>query len=554
MLAERRFSKALLAGLFAGVLLLPAAASAQEIVNIGGTEATRVVIAPATTDIARRIKADLSDAYYNAPDTAAYAEAQKLYYFYGARGFAPLWIDDANGKAALSPAADKILKVFGDAELEGLRPADYLTPALDVDAATDDPARTAALEVAFTAATMRYAQNVYGGRVDPRSVSPNIDIRPRLLDQTRLLTELAASDDPAAVLAGLDPKHREFVALKAALARFYEDGAETDEKIQIPAGKTLRLGMVDDRVPLLRKRLDVPAGADGNDAIYDEDVAAAVKAFQEHLGLEVDGIAGPATVAALNGGPAVSKEDIVANMERWRWMPEDLGDFNVMVNIPEFRLAVMQGDTPTYTTRVVVGKPTTQTPIFSDNIRQIVVNPYWNVPPSIASNEIRPHLAANPGYLDGQNMELLFGGRVVNAAMFDWATTSMDNFRVRQRPGAANALGKIKFLFPNSHDVYLHDTPSKSLFARSIRAYSHGCVRVQNPMDFADALLVNEPSHLDSAKLESMYGPSERWVSMEAHVPIHITYFTLRVDQDGTIRSYADIYGHNKKLIEMLDS
>jgi murein L,D-transpeptidase YcbB/YkuD len=342
------------------------------------------------------------------------------------------------------------------------------------------------------------------------------------------------------------------VALKAALAKFYEDGAGTDEKIQIPAGRTLRLGMVDERVPLLRKRLDVPAGDEGNDAIYDADVVAAIKTFQDHLGLEVDGIAGPATIAALNGGPAVSKEDIIANMERWRWMPADLGVDNVFVNIPEFRLAVMHDGVPTFTTRVVVGKPATQTPVFSDNIRQIVVNPYWNVPPSIASNEIRPHLAANPGYLDRQNMELLYAGKVVNAAMFDWATTSMTNFRVRQRPGSGNALGKIKFLFPNSHDVYLHDTPSKSLFARSIRAYSHGCVRVQNPMDFADALLANEPSHLDSAKLESMYGPSERWVSMERHVPIHIAYFTLRVDQDGTIRSYADIYGHNKKLIAML--
>jgi murein L,D-transpeptidase YcbB/YkuD len=312
--------------------------------------------------------------------------------------------------------------------------------------------------------------------------------------------------------------------------------------------------MVDERVPLLRKRLDVPAGADGNDAIYDEDVAAAVTTFQENLGLDADGIAGPATVAALNGGSSVSKEDIIANMERWRWMPSDLGENNVFVNIPEFRLAVMHDGAPTFTTRIVVGKPTTQTPIFSDNIRQIVVNPYWNVPASIATNEIRPHLAANPGYLASQNMELLFAGKVVNAAMFNWSNTSIDNFRVRQRPGGANALGKIKFLFPNSHDVYLHDTPSKSLFSRSIRAYSHGCVRVQNPMDFADALLVNEPSHLDSAKLESMYGPSERWVNMETHVPVHIAYFTLRVDQDGTIRSYADIYGHNKKLIEMLNS
>jgi murein L,D-transpeptidase YcbB/YkuD len=234
-----------------------------------------------------------------------------------------------------------------------------------------------------------------------------------------------------------------------------------------------------------------------------------------------------------------------------------MGDFHVLVNIPEFRLYVEQGSEATgfevaYTTRVVTGKPTNQTPIFSDEIEHIVVNPYWNVPSSIATKEIAPHLAANPSYLASQNMELLYGGKIISASAVDWSLTSINNFRIRQRPGAGNALGEVKFLFPNSHDVYLHDTPSKSLFARAYRAYSHGCVRVQNPWDFAQALLAHEPK-LTVASLESEIGGGERWNNLSAKVPVHLAYFTLRVDPDGTIRSYADVYGHNKRLISLLN-
>jgi murein L,D-transpeptidase YcbB/YkuD len=174
------------------------------------------------------------------------------------------------------------------------------------------------------------------------------------------------------------------------------------------------------------------------------------------------------------------------------------------------------------------------------------------VPASIARNEIAPHLVANPYYLDSQNMEMLSGGKVVNAAAIDWRTANVNQFHIRQKPGPGNALGQVKFLFPNQHDVYLHDTPSKSLFARSFRAYSHGCVRVENPMEFADALLANEPQ-LNASALEAMYGPAERWVNLKTQVPVHLSYFTLRVDADGTIRSYGDVYGANRKIIEMLE-
>jgi murein L,D-transpeptidase YcbB/YkuD len=374
-----------------------------------------------------------------------------------------------------------------------------------------------------------------------------------------MLLALAASDSPDQILMALEPKNPEFGRLKAALAKFYDSDVVV-EQVTIPAGKTLKLGMEDDRVPLLRTRLaveapEIPEGATEAppDRTYDQALVDAIIAFQNSLGLTADGVLGPATLAALNGGSNVSKDDIIANMERWRWEPETFGAFNVQVNIPEFTLWIMRDGKPVHTTRVVVGTVKNQTPIFSDAIRHIVMNPYWNVPPSIAAGEIRPHLIANPYYLDSQNMEMLSGGKVINAAAIDWTTTNINRYQIRQKPGPGNALGKVKFLFPNEHNIYLHDTPSKSLFSRAFRAYSHGCVRVQNPFEFAAALIATNPE-LSLAALEKLSGPTEKWVNLKNHIPVHLMYFTLRVDADGTIRSYGDVYGHNKRLIELLNA
>lgn len=554
--------RVLMALLLAGVALTGATlpSAAQDVV-IQRASLTKVVIAPPRSDLARIIKAGLQKAYYEAEKGSRdYQQAQKLYFFYGARGFEPLWLTPGVGSAiAFSPNAEKIIDLFKNAAFEGFRPSDYLTPDLDPAAAGTDPLKLAALETAFSQATVRYAQDTYGGRITPTAVSKLITLPSKRIDEADILLKLASSDAPDKILTSLEPQHEEFTRLKAALAKFY-DGSVVVEQVTIPDGKTLKLGMEDDRVPLLRQRLgvaapEIPEGATDAkvDITYDQALVDAILKFQEEMGLTADGVMGPATVAALNGGSNVSKDDIIANMERWRWEPEHFGDFHVEVNIPEFTVWIMKDGEAVHTTRVVVGTPKNQTAIFSDNIRHVVVNPYWNVPPSIAANEIKPHLIANPYYLDSQNMEMLSGGKVINAAAIDWTTTNINNFHIRQRPGPGNALGKIKFLFPNQHDIYLHDTPSKSLFSRAFRAYSHGCVRVQNPMDFAGALLETNPQ-LTRASLEALEGPKEKWVNLENHIPVHLMYFTLRVDEDGTIRNYGDVYGHNKKLIELLNA
>lgn len=549
--------------LLAGTVALAspfATAMAQETVTVAGIETTRIVIAPPKTELARIIKAGLSASYAAAEKgTRAYQQTQKLYFFYGARHFEPLWLTKADdGSIAFSPNAEKIIDVFKASELEGFRPSDYLTADLDVAAAGTDPAKLAALETAFSSAAIRYAQDAFGGRISPLDVNKTWTIAPKRINEAEMLVKLADSTEPDKLLLALSPTQPEFLGLKAALAKFY-DGAVMDAAITIPEGKLLKPGMQDERVTLLRQRLDVPepdipetAGAAVTvDINYDEPLVAAVQAFQESLGLNGDGVIGPATIAALNGGSATTKEDIVANMERWRWEPNDYGDFQVTVNIPEFRLWIMNKDEVHYTTRVVVGTPKNQTAVFNDEIEHIVVNPYWNVPSSIATNEIKPHLLANPGYLASQNMEMLSGGKVINASAIDWTQTNINKFHIRQRPGAGNALGRVKFLFPNQHDIYLHDTPSKSLFSRSFRAYSHGCVRVENPMDFADALLALEPE-MNAATLEASFGDKERWFNLTTKIPVHISYFTLRVDADGTIRSYGDVYGMNQRLKELL--
>jgi murein L,D-transpeptidase YcbB/YkuD len=518
--------------------------SAQQLASL---ETSRIVIAPPQSALARTIKSGLSAAYYGArPDTRAHEEAQRLYFLYGERHFEPIWLaEQANGTVTFSPAATKIITLFENAASEGLDPSDYLTPQIDAARLSGDGIELATLETAFSAATMRYADHLHNGRIDPQSISSLLDLKRKPINEAALLEQLARSNDPAAILMQLEPQHREFQALKAALANFEQSSAA--RPTPIGDGPVLRPGNSDARLPAIRARLELAASTS---QLYDDLTVEAIRSFQKGQGLEVDGIIGPATVAALNGGVATRREDIIANMERWRWMPSDLGDFTVFVNIPEFRLAILRNGQEEYTTRVVVGTTKNQTPIFSDSIRHVVVNPYWNVPSSIIRGEIAPAVLRNPGYTDSHNMDLLYNGAPVSPWQVDWTQVSPSNFpfRVRQRPGAGNALGQIKFLFPNKHDVYLHDTPSKSLFARSYRAFSHGCVRVQNPMEFADALMANEPN-ISRASLESMFGPSERWVNPQKQIPVHLAYFTLRVDEDGTIRSFGDLYGHNEKLI-----
>ena len=284
--------------------------------------------------------------------------------------------------------------------------------------------------------------------------------------------------------------------------------------------------------------------------VFDDSVDAAVKAFQESAGLKPDGIIGPATLGRLNAAADDHVDTILVNMERWRWMPEDLGNFYVRVNIPNFNLDIYKNGKVFYTTRIVVGQPTKQTPIFSDEIEHVIVNPVWNVPASIAVKEMLPQIQADPGKaLSGYQVFANIGGRfrAVDPWTVDWRNVDMRRIQIKQPPGERNALGSIKFMFPNPFAVYLHDTPSKSLFQKDYRAFSHGCMRVMNPWDFAAALLTHDPN-VSAASLKKLVGGPQTQVNLTRHIPVHITYFTAWVDDSGKLQLRSDVYGHDAEM------
>ncbi|WP_417584952.1 L,D-transpeptidase family protein [Pelagibacterium sp.] len=542
--------KSLIVGALASISLLSfnATANAFETVTVDGVPATRILIAPPRNELEHTIRNGLRDAIAQAGAGRDADDASRLYYFYGARHFEPLWLTRSDDGIVFSGAAEKIIAVFKDAHLQGLDPTDYMIDIQALEAAASDPGALATMEAEFSASILRYANDAHTGRLDPQSVSGYIDLAPKSVDEAELFAAIAEARDPAEVLLRYHPTHPEFVALRDLLASHY--AGEVEDLPPIGGGKLIKLGMLDERVPALRDRLGLDA-AEIDPLTYDAALAEAVEAFQTTIGLNPDGVVGPATLAAINGANGATRADIVANMERWRWMPEDLGEFNVFVNIPEFRLDVNREGRSVWNTRIIVGTAKNQTPLFSDMIRHVVTNPYWNVPSSILRAEIFPQVVRNPNYIASQNMELLYGGQAIDPWTVDWSRATPSMFRVRQKPGTSNALGQVKFLFPNSHDVYLHDTNARYLFDRSMRALSHGCVRVQDPFGFAEALLQHEPS-LDVASLEGTLGGSERWFNMDQLVPVHLAYFTLRIDADGAVRSFADLYDHNATVIDML--
>lgn len=515
------------------LFLMPAA-----IPHPAAAEVQRIVIAPALSETARALKASI-----RASRDAKAIGADQLYYFYGGRGFTPLWISEDGNTWQLSAKADSLRVAFAKADELGLDPADYELPEAAVATADD----AVAYELAVTSAALRFGAENYGGRLAPRSLSSNLDM-PRPQVPADDLLAIFASDDPGQALAKLAPQDGEFQALLTKLKEF----EAPTPVVQIGEGASIKPGASDGRVPDLRERLGQPATEDAAE-LYDEALVEAVRAFQQKAGLTSDGIVGNATREALNSAGQVTREQLLVNIEKWRWLPRDRGNYRVEVNIPEYRLWVRRDGKAVHETKVIVGSAEHQTPIFYDQIRHVVVNPYWNVPTSIIRRSIAPQALRNPDFITRGGYELFYNGQMVAPSSVDWASLAPGSFpfAVRQKPSLTNSLGQVKFLFPNKHDVYLHDTPEKNLFARDARAYSSGCVRVENPFDFAAVMLADEPN-ITRERLEASFGPSERWFNMEVKVPVYLTYFTLRVDADGAVRSFADIYGHDKKIAAAL--
>lgn len=465
-----------------------------------------------------------------------------------------LWL--GTGRA---PALVGTLRAAADDGLDpAAYPVDQLAKLYEATAVTDNRGR-AIIELHFSAAFLEYASDLKVGRFLPRKVDPNFFQQKQTINQLAALSGLESAPDIESFLISWQPAGEEYAALRAMLAD-YRALARAGGWPKVPLGDTLKPGMTDPRVPDLRARLAVTDGAlpdapVGGEALYDDELVAVVSHFQARHGLEVDGLAGRATIVALNVPVEERIQDIIVAMERWRWMPENLGDQYVMVNIAGFELKRVNNGVVEEEMAVVVGKPYHRTPVFSDEIKYLEFNPYWNVPSSIAIKEELPKLRKNPGARAAAGFEAVSGDKVYSLTSINWNRYGPGNFpfRLRQRPGPNNALGQVKYMFPNKFNVYMHDTPSKSLFSRAERAFSHGCVRLSRPLEFAPPVLAaGGVVGWDMNRVNQVVGSGKRTVvNLEKPLPVHITYFTAWVDQ-GIPNFRADVYEQDEKLIAAL--
>ncbi|HEX2727366.1 MAG TPA: L,D-transpeptidase family protein, partial [Beijerinckiaceae bacterium] len=437
--------------------------------------------------------------------------------FYAIGGYQMLWLKDG----AWTAPAQALIRQIKNAAEEGLEAADYPIPVPPGREAA--PAAVADAELKLSAAAVAYARDARGARIEPSRLSNLITPKLELPAPDAVLTSLAAAADAGAALSAYNPPHAGYRALRDKLAQLRAN-RPSPGAVRVPQGPALKVGMRDARVRLIRARF----GLGGDDTAYDERVAAAVADFQREKGLPADGVLDRKTVSALSGpAPSVTEEDVLSNMERWRWLPADLGRRHIWVNVPEYRLRLMTNGRPVYEARVIVGKPDTPTPLFSDEMDHAIVNPSWYMPPSIFKNEFN----SDPAYAAARGFEVKRGR--------DGGIT------VRQPPGERNALGLVKFMFPNRHAVYLHDTPNRRLFAADKRAFSHGCVRLDQPFRFGEMVLGPQWTE---ARLKSLIGNGERTIKLPEKIPVHITYFTLQIDEKGGVHRAADLYGVNNKV------
>lgn len=462
--------------------------------------------------------------------------------FYASRDFAPLWIADG----AMTDRAKAAAAYLAGVDADGLDPSEYPVPQIK---AGMEPDALAEAEIKFTDAVLTFARHAMAGRVHYSRVAADIIYDLAKPDPANVLARIAKAQDTGAALDSLNPPQPQYKALKAKLLEMRK-GADDVTKPMIVQGPVLKYGkdkkgkevlMQDPRVPALRERFGLKS-SDG-DTTYDKALSDTIAQFQKENGINASGQLNAATLEVINGPKREKTIDIIiANMERWRWMPRDLGHTYVMVNIPDFTLRVVRDDKLIWKTKVVVGKPTLPTPLLSAEMKFITVNPTWNVPPSIINNEYLPALQQDPQAMEriGLKVEQNRDGTI----------------RIYQPPGDRNALGRIRFNFPNKFLVYQHDTPDKHLFAHDKRAYSHGCMRVENPLKYGEVLLSlalpNE--HYTAERLQKMFGGSEVNINFPTGIPDHLTYQTAFVDDDGKLQIRDDVYGRDQRLLAILKS
>ncbi|HXG54083.1 MAG TPA: L,D-transpeptidase family protein [Vicinamibacterales bacterium] len=483
--------------------------------------------------------------------------------FYERRQFAPAWLE----KAKPRPQVDALVKSLREADREGLDPNLYNVSMIEERRAEAtkgflsdkgiDPREAGALDVWLTYLYMKHASDLADGLSDLAQSDPAWKIRPETFDPLAHLEKALSDNHVSESLRELTPTAPEYDRLRTALANHRDIQAKGGWP-RVPDTLKLKPGQKSQDLSTLAKRLAVTGDykgaipADNQALAYSTELQEAVKVFQRRHGLTDDAGVGKEAVAEMNVPVEERISEIQMNMERWRWLPRELGERYILVNIPEMRLDVYEGDRVPLTMRVVVGKPDSQTPIFNDEMTHIVFSPYWNVPPSIAKGETLPSMMKDPNFLARNNMEVVdSAGTPVDASSIDLSNTG--GYRFRQRPGNDNSLGLVKFMFPNQFNVYLHDTPADALFGRSARSLSHGCVRLEQPQALAEYVLRDQPEWTSERITAAMNAGTEKHVKLKAPLPVYLGYWTARARPDGTLQFRKDVYNIDGRQMAKLE-
>jgi L,D-transpeptidase YcbB len=498
------------------------------------------------------------------------ADRDALKAFYAEPGRTPMWVADGD----LSRRAREVMAEIGRADDWGLSSAAFELP--DAKLAHVSQSALADAELKLDLAVLKYARHARGGRVDPMQAGQNSDHKPALIAPKSVLQAIGSAEKPDSYLRGLHPKHPQYLRLRQALIKLRSGRPEAGARAAMPPeGPDLRPGATHPQIAAVRRQLGVRSDP-RRDEFYDARLEAAVRTVQLQHQLRPDGVITNSTRAALNGDarndPILVKagargntsteiQRIILNMERWRWMPTHLGDLYVWDNIPEYATWIIKRGEPIHSAKIIVGKVDNQTPIFSANMRYVVFHPEWGVPDSIKVQELLPKLRPQQGYGQGptdidilrqHNLRVTYEGQPVDASTVNWSQVDVRRFNFIQPPGPKNVLGVVKFRFPNRHDVYMHDTPERFLFDKQARAFSHGCMRVQDPVRFAEFIL-GEDKGWSSAQVQALLsGPLNNEITLSRQIPVHVTYFTAVADADGKVRFTGDPYGKDALLATAL--
>ncbi len=492
------------------------------------------------------------------------ADLALLTQFYVERDIKPVWVTDD----APTERARDLVHVLEMATYDGLTPEDYDITTIRALMESSVPEELAELDLRLSLGLMRFLSDLGSGRTEPSTLDPELFVYPRDIDKGEAIRAAAKADDIGVFVGSYRPKQAGYWRLKGALAN-YRAIARAGGWPTIDPGATLKPGVRDPRVARLREilrrvndlRPTEDATAEGGDAeVFDHGLAEAVKRFQARHGLEQDGHVGPKTLAALNTPVEARVRQLMLNLERRRWMPDRNEPRYIFINLADFYLQLIENDEVSFTTRVVIGTRYNKTPVFTADMTYLVFNPYWNVPPSIATEEILPKTKADPGYLEAKGFDL-FSDWSENADLIDpmsveWSAIAPENFRfkLRQRPSATNALGRLKFMLPNDYNIYLHDTPEQRYFDENERSFSHGCVRVAEPEELAAAILRTQPGWTRDSIKTAVASGERRVVGLDDAIPVQITYLTAWVDQDNRVHFRNDVYERDEILAAALTS